>query len=535
MRHVSRIYGILICLILCLCGISLHASDAKVEITTYHGNFSNPYETIDDSYLVKGQTTLYYRLPALQRNDLTIYSLFSGNSTDWPIYDYPYHHDGASASNIVFVPTKEQPYLVIYYAVVICLGYGLHDPLYDSIAVFDNHNRPIGCSYSFVSNDDWTDLNASQGFFLKQSPYNNMLYDGYRPWKTMLMDLSQYIGQPVTIKIIASCCNNYNCHSWVYFAMDAFGTQPTWTNDCQNSILRAPALMPSYEWHKDSPSGPVIGTDSTLSVPPKEAGAYYCTVGSDDCGANTLRLGEVATAISDFSWVSDCSGLVTFTNNSYINYVDSFGLPHRVQPDSIWWDYGLGRTSADFQGKTLYYPEGTHTILLRVGAKNVPCDSTITKEIIVRHRHSGNEKITVCPSELPYPWNGLSLEAPGTYMATIALPGGCDSVATVDFQVRSVSDCSTPGEWGDHPLNPYIDCDTAYTHTYANIKEQELPTFQWNGILMNRIPHNNHQDTTLVAPLMKADQSCDSIATLHLHVLFPCELPTETKPVRWKK
>jgi len=510
----------------------MFASDANVTTTTYHGNFHDARYALDSTYLVKGQSTLYYRLPALQRNDLTIYSLFSGNSTDWPIYDYPYHHDGASTTDIVFVPTKEQPYLVMYYAIVICLGYGLHEPLYDSIAVYDNHKRPIGCGYTFVSNDDPNDRNASQGFFLEQSLYNNMLFDGYRPWKTMLMDLTDYIGEPITIRVVASCCDNYNCHSWVYFALDAFGPQPTWTNNCQNSILQVPTLMASYLWHKGTPTGPIVGTEATLSVPAKEADAYYCTICSDDCGTHTLRMGEVATAVSDFSWVSDCSGLVTFTNHSFINRVDSFDLPHRTQPDSIWWDYGLGRTSTDFQGKSIYYPEGTYSVSLRVSAKGVACDSTITKEIIVRHTHSGNETISVCASELPYPWNDLTLYDPGTYMTTIPMTSGCDSVATVNLQLRPVSDCSTPGEWGDHPLNPYIGCDTAYSHTYANIKEKDLP-YTWNNQTLPTMPHNPRQDTTLIYPTIKADQSCDSIATLHLHVLFPCELPTETLPLKW--
>ena len=45
--------------------------------------------------------------------------------------------------------------------------------------------------------------------------------------------------------------------------------------------------------------------------------------------------------------------------------------------------------------------------------------------------------ITVCPSQMPYNWNGQSLSAKGTYTATITSASGCDSVATLNFDVNS--------------------------------------------------------------------------------------------------
>lgn len=77
-------------------------------------------------------------------------------------------------------------------------------------------------------------------------------------------------------------------------------------------------------------------------------------------------------------------------------------------------------------------------------------------------------------------------------------------------------------------------CDTAYSTTYKQIQETELPTFQWNGIPMTTMPENAQRDTTLVFPTMKMDASCDSIATLHLHILEACEIPSSLYPVYWR-
>lgn len=125
--------------------------------------------------------------------------------------------------------------------------------------------------------------------------------------------------------------------------------------------------------------------------------------------------------------------------------------------------------------------------------------------------------------------HGKDYTKAGTYKDTLVNALGCDSIITITITEKN---CQGPSEWGDHPLNPYIGCDTAYSHTYANIKERDLP-YTWNDQTLPAVPHNPRQDTTLIYPTIKADQSCDSIATLHLHVLFPCELPTETLPLKW--
>lgn len=183
--------------------------------------------------------------------------------------------------------------------------------------------------------------------------------------------------------------------------------------------------------------------------------------------------------------------------------------------------------SFEWYGK-LYYQEGTYrdTLPTERGCKRVH-----ELKLMKGSTTFASRSYEVCKGYSVTIYGKMYSKA-GTFLDTLVNASGCDSIVTITITEK---DCTQPGEWGDHPLNPYIGCDTAYSTTYRQIYEKELPTFQWNGIPMNRIPHNDQRDTTLVAPLIKTDLSCDSIATLHLHVLFPCELPATYQPVYYRK
>ncbi|MFN8245203.1 MAG: hypothetical protein U0T56_02300 [Ferruginibacter sp.] len=47
--------------------------------------------------------------------------------------------------------------------------------------------------------------------------------------------------------------------------------------------------------------------------------------------------------------------------------------------------------------------------------------------------------IGLCPSQLPYSWNSQTINAAGTYTATLTGSNGCDSVATLVLTISAVS------------------------------------------------------------------------------------------------
>ena len=51
--------------------------------------------------------------------------------------------------------------------------------------------------------------------------------------------------------------------------------------------------------------------------------------------------------------------------------------------------------------------------------------------------------VTVCPSQLPYIWNYLAYDTAGTYSVTLPNAGGCDSIATLVLTVKPPDSSTT--------------------------------------------------------------------------------------------
>ena len=93
----------------------------------------------------------------------------------------------------------------------------------------------------------------------------------------------------------------------------------------------------------------------------------------------------------------------------------------------------------------------------------------------------------VCENELPYTWNGLLFNSPGTQSTILTSTLGCDSVVTLNLSVNGI--------------------DTNIVDLY--VCENELP-YTWNGLIFSSF---GTQSTILTS-----DSGCDSIVTLNLSV-----------------
>jgi len=97
--------------------------------------------------------------------------------------------------------------------------------------------------------------------------------------------------------------------------------------------------------------------------------------------------------------------------------------------------------------------------------------------------------IAVCPSQLPYSWNGINYNTTGNYNRTISNANGCDSIVNLHFTVKS---------------NSY------YVETISAID-----TFEWHGVVY---------DASTNAPIWTGTNAtgCDSIVNLHLTIIPRC-------------
>ena len=117
------------------------------------------------------------------------------------------------------------------------------------------------------------------------------------------------------------------------------------------------------------------------------------------------------------------------------------------------------------------------------------CDSLATLNVTVNPTLLSTTDTTVCDTELPFDWNGLTFTAAGSQTATLSgVVTGCDSLATLNVTV-----------------NP-----TLLSTTDTTVCDTELP-FAWNGLTFTVA---GSQTATLSGVVT----GCDSLATLNVTV-----------------
>jgi len=137
----------------------------------------------------------------------------------------------------------------------------------------------------------------------------------------------------------------------------------------------------------------------------------------------------------------------------------------------------------NWNGQT-YNAAGNYSVTLTGVAG---CDSIATLNLSVNPVLNSTTNLTICNKQLPYTWNGQTINMAGTYTANLKSAGGCDSVATLVLAVNA----------------------TVTSTTNKNVCSNQLP-YTWNG--------QNYNTAGTYNVALTSSSGCDSIATLVLTV-----------------
>ena len=163
------------------------------------------------------------------------------------------------------------------------------------------------------------------------------------------------------------------------------------------------------------------------------------------------------------------------------------------------------------------------------------CDSVIILNLTINPTYNVTESRTVCESELPYEWNGVTFTEAGTQNVTLQAVTGCDSVVSMTLTVnptynvnesQAVCEGELPYTWNgveftaagtqDVTLTAANGCDSVVVMTLTvnlNVTSEftiETPDscYEWNGQLYCASGDYTQTLTT--------EAGCDSVVTLHL-------------------
>ncbi|HSK14098.1 MAG TPA: Ig-like domain-containing protein, partial [Phnomibacter sp.] len=163
------------------------------------------------------------------------------------------------------------------------------------------------------------------------------------------------------------------------------------------------------------------------------------------------------------------------------------------------------------------------------------CDSTVNLNVIVSPATTTNITNTVCSGQLPYTWNGRNINGAGTFSVTLKTALGCDSIVNLTVTVnpdkvtnisQAVCASQLPYTWNGRTVNAAglytanlktsLGCDSIVNLTVTvnpdkvtNISQtvcaSQLP-YTWNGRTVNA--------AGVYTANLKTSLGCDSIVNL---------------------
>ncbi|MBL7888721.1 MAG: gliding motility-associated C-terminal domain-containing protein [Bacteroidia bacterium] len=269
------------------------------------------------------------------------------------------------------------PYFVYHYAVVLeDAGHVVIEQPYFRVRMYDQGGTPISCATIDVDATNSTGLITSGSI-------------KYKNWTTVLIPLTPYIGQDVTIEFTTADCDNSppsgGSHDG-YAYIDAEcnylpAIQQSAASICggQNMTLTAPAGLGSYTW-----SGPgIVSGGSSQIATINQPGVYTVNMQTQTTPPNTPCSFTLTTTVA-----GNPSPVAAFTSNTVcVGSPTLFTDGSSVSAGSItnWaWDFdNNGSVDATSQNPTNTYPAaGTYTTSLTVTGPG-GCTATTTATVTV--------------------------------------------------------------------------------------------------------------------------------------------------------
>ncbi len=249
-----------------------------------------------------------------------------------------------------FLVTSSNAYFTYRFAAVLQDGaHPVTDQPYFNAEVLDQNGNVISCTKYEVS------ASSSIPGWLTSTKDATV---HYKPWTAVFMNLTAYIGTNVTLKFVASDCNQGAHYGYAYVDASCSSSNPFIINypaGCGNYpiTITAPEGGFNYSW---SGSG-ITGSNTVQTVTVSAAGTYSVTLKNISDTSCHFSISTNVQAISiqptaSFTNGTACVGATNFINLSTNN------------PQNSLWKFGDG-TFSTFQNPThIYTAAGNYTVTL---------------------------------------------------------------------------------------------------------------------------------------------------------------------------
>ena len=293
----------------------------------------------------------------------------------------------------------------------------------------------------------------------------------WKDWSTIGLNLSQYVGQEIKIRLSTWDCSLSGHYGYAYFMLNcvpqAFSGFSCRTDKVDT--IYAPAGF-SYCWFKKyNPDGTIAHTEhdslNTITclsdkrgfVPSStsDTSTYVCkimlkteagTMQSCYFGLTTRLAPRVPKARNSYSVVQkDCQNKVQL-NDSSVVYIGDVNSGQTEPTNGVRWVVRKGGPSGPIIFRTtesnplMIFPnEASSYHITQIALYTRACNDTATFTIDVPRIGNiiKNSRVITCDQRLPYMWRGRALTVDGQYQDIVHMSNGCDSIFNIDFKVES--------------------------------------------------------------------------------------------------
>ena len=478
---------------------------------------------IDTVSTLNGTNPGLHTVPAGEIASVRLGNKMDGKDVACYLNDCSHTYTGqAERITYTFTVTEDSKYLLLRYA-IIWENPNQHNDLLPSFQV----ETLTGASGETVINDlcfsfDMT-VGSAELDYSGNSTFIHRVCNGYsgskldtqthpvawRDWRTRIINLEDYIGQTVRLRLTSSDCGHSGHFGYSYFTLrclDANLYDPTCGGPTETRTFTAPTGL-NYIWYKVNDSKVrtelLPESSNTLTVL-NDGQSYECYIASPEnanCHISLYAKAEPRLPLSDFDIDKHeaCVDTVFLVDHSGVSHDGVTLISPHENVDVVTWDFGDGRTTSNYAAGTpiTYDNDGTYTIMQVTKLNNGNCTDTLRKTVKVRGKLTKHESMTydtICGGKI-YTWNGSDYTSTGTYpyvMSNAAGGGFCDSIARLNLKV-----------WDSYFRNDTIDV----------LEGKEIP-YAWhsNGTVRNLYTSGLYWDSC------HSVHGCDSVYRLVLQV-----------------
>ena len=359
---------------------------------------------------------------------------------------------GAQAESISYnyqVDTSEADLLFLKYAAV------LQDPNHSiarqprlTLEILNQSGMHINESCTFA---DFR-ANANLG-------WNRHGMNLWKDWTIVGVDLSQYHGQTIKVRLTTYDCAESGHYGYAYFTLSCGKKKIEIVNPCTTSTtvtFSAPAGF-NYQWYNEANS--MISTNRTVTVDADDS-EYRCVcsfVGNSSCGfeisASSLALGNNDTIALNqsicrgettlFGFEADTSGVYVQNLQSMYGCDSTVVLDLTVHPiyndtitaeicdNEVYTQYNFNTSEAGYHTQNLQTING--------------CDSIVVLNLIVHPTYNDTITAEICDNEVYTQYNFNTSEA-GYHTQNLQTINGCDSIVVLNLTIHPTFSDTTIAE-----------------------------------------------------------------------------------------